>query len=181
MSSNIKIQRICQYCGRYFTAYKTITRTCSADCAKRLYKQKVKTKKIEESNQETQLLKMKPVEELKKKEFLTITETCTLLSISRWTIWRAMKRGDLIAGRIGRRTLIRRSDLDSLFEIISQPEPEPEPQFEIAAFYTLTEVQNKYGISEKALYQLVKRMNIPKIKKGSFVYVPKMIMDDLFS
>jgi hypothetical protein len=57
---------------------------CSVQCAGRAYKAKARSEKIEESNLETQLAKMKPVEEIKKKEYLTIAETCTLLSVSRW-------------------------------------------------------------------------------------------------
>lgn len=38
--------------------------------------------------------------------------------------------------------------------------------FEITACYTLTEVQEKYRISESTLQQLIKRNSIPEIKKG---------------
>lgn len=33
--------------------------------------------------------------------------------------------------------------------------------------------QKKYGMSGKAMYDLVRRHNIPKFQKGKFVYVPK--------
>jgi len=186
MSSNIKIQRICLYCGSEFTAKKTVSKTCSDNCAKRLYKQKQRAAKIEASNRETQQIISKPIVELKAKEFLTITETCSLLSISRWTIWRAIKRDELNAGKIGRRTLIRRSDLDKLFEGSIQPETIPEPtpkqiEYEISDCYTLAEVNNKFGISEKALYDVIRRNGIPKINMGRFTFVPKAIIDNLFS
>jgi len=45
--------------------------------------------------------------------------------------------------------------------------------------YTLTEVQDKYGISDRALYAIIERNNIPKIKKGWYAYVPKTIIDKL--
>jgi len=114
MSSNIQVQRICQQCGNEFTAKTTKTQYCSATCAKRAYKTKLKAAKIEVSNTETQHFKAKPFEDLKQKEFLTIDETCRLLSISRWTIWRLIKKDELKASKIGRRSIIRRSELDKL-------------------------------------------------------------------
>jgi excisionase family DNA binding protein len=114
MSSNIKVQRICQHCGKEFEARTTVTQYCSDDCAKRAYKARLKTAKIEASDNETQRIRKKPIEDLKAKEFLTITETCRLLSISRWTVWRSIKRNELKAGKIGRKTLIKRSEIDNL-------------------------------------------------------------------
>lgn len=116
MSSNIQVQRICQHCGKEFTARTTVTQYCSDACAKRAYKAKKRLERVEGSNKETQRVRNKPMEDLKAKDFLTISETCELLSLSRWTIWRAIKNEELKAAKIGRRTLIRRSDLDILFE-----------------------------------------------------------------
>ena len=115
MSSNIKIQRICQHCGKEFTARTTVTQYCGDDCAKRAYKARIKASKIEESNKETQRFKDKPIEELKAKLFLSIADTCKLLGISRRTVYRMLDREELIAGKAGKRTIIRRSDLDKLF------------------------------------------------------------------
>ena len=69
MSSNIKVQRICQHCGNEFTARTTVTQYCSDTCSKRAYKARIKAAKIESSNKETQQIKTRPIEELKAKEF----------------------------------------------------------------------------------------------------------------
>lgn len=182
MSSNLRIQRICQYCGGEFTSKTTVTRTCSDKCAKRLYKQKQRNAKIEVSNQETELVLGKQMEVLSAKAFLSISETCKLLSMSRWTIWRAINRNELNAAKIGRRTLIRRADIDRLFDLGVNLEIKTSPvQYEITDCYTLKEVQNRYGISEKALYELIERNNIPKRKEGWYSYVPKTIIDKFLS
>lgn len=117
MSSNIQVQRICQHCGKEFTARTTVTRFCTRNCASVAYKHRVRAGKVEESNKETKRLKNQPIEELKAKAFLSITETCKLMGISRRTVYRMIERGELITGKAGKRTIIRRSDLDKLFKL----------------------------------------------------------------
>jgi excisionase family DNA binding protein len=187
MSSNIKVQRICQHCGNEFTARTTTTLYCSHRCNSAAYKAKQRAGKVEQSNKETQRIKTQPVEQLKTKAFLSIADTCKLIGISRRTVYRMIERGELITGKAGKRTIIRRSDLEQLlFEqprtVAPQPEKQPEQkQFDIVECYNLTEVQSKYGISETALHNLIKRNSIPKIKKGWFAYVPKTVIDKLLS
>ena len=47
--------------------------------------------------------------------------------------------------------------------------------------YTLAEVQSRFGISEKGLHSLIERNNIPKRKQGKFVFVPKLLIDNLLN
>ncbi len=47
MSSNIRIQKDCEYCGTSFTAKTLVTRYCSKKCNERHYKQVTREKKIE--------------------------------------------------------------------------------------------------------------------------------------
>lgn len=185
MSSNIKVQRICQYCGIEFTARTTTTLYCSHRCNRAAYKAKERAKKIEQSNKETQRIKNQPIEELKAREFLTVTQVSKLIGCSRQNIYNLINTGRLKATNILlKKTIIKRSDLDKLFE---KPTPEPQlestpekKEFDISNFYNLTEIQNKFGISERALHELIKRNKIPKIKKGWFAYVPKTAIDKLF-
>ena len=187
MSSNIKVQRICQHCGNEFTARTTTTLYCSHRCNSAAYKAKQRAGKVEQSNKETQRIKSQPIEELKAKAFLSIAETCKLIGISRRTVYRMIERGELITGKAGKRTIIRRSDLEQLlFEqprtVAPQPEKQPEQkQFDISECYTINEVLEKYRISETALQNLIKRNGIPRIKKGWFTYVPKPIIDELLT
>jgi excisionase family DNA binding protein len=187
MSSNIRVQRICQHCSNEFTARTTTTLYCSHPCSSAAYKAKQRAEKIEQSNKETQRIKTQPIEQLNAKAFLSIADTCKLIGISRRTVYRMIERGELITGKAGKRTIIRRSDLEQLlFEhprtVTPQPEKQPEQkQFDISECYNLTEIQSKYGISETALQNLIKRYEIPKIKKGWFAYVPKTVIDKLLS
>jgi hypothetical protein len=40
MSSNIRIAKVCNYCGSQFMARTTVTRYCGDICAKKAYKQR---------------------------------------------------------------------------------------------------------------------------------------------
>jgi excisionase family DNA binding protein len=115
MSSNIRINKICEYCQKEFEARKTTSKTCSDSCAKMLYKARQRAVKIAGTNKETNAIKTKLIEDLKAREFLSIIETCIVLGISRRTIYRMFDRGELKAGKAGTRTIIKRSEIDKLF------------------------------------------------------------------
>lgn len=194
MSSNIQVQRICQHCGTEFTARTTTTLYCSHRCNSAAYKLKVKAAKVQRSNIETKQIKAKPIEELKAKEFLTVTDVSKLINCSRQNVYKLINTGKLKATNVlEKKTIIKRSDLDKIFNEIPETEAIPEQQkrdlyewkqagaYDIADCYTLNEVQNKYGISETALQNIIKREGIPKIKKGWYAYVPKSSIDKLLS
>jgi excisionase family DNA binding protein len=187
MSSTIKIQRICQCCGKEFTARTSVTKFCSLKCASKAYKAKLRNDKIETSDNEVQLIKTKPIEVLKAKEFLTVRDVASLLNCSLRTAYRLVGIGTIKAVNLSeRKTTIRRSDIDKIFEQFNPPLRKEQQiietvRYEISDCYNLTEVQNKYGISEKALHDLIKRNGIPKIKKGWYAFVPKPIIDSLLS
>ena len=183
MSSKIEVKRICQHCGNEFTARTTVTRFCSHRCSSAAHKQKVRAGKVEESNKQTQQIKTKPIEELKAKEFLTVREVARLLNCSVRSAYYYIESGTIKAVNLGQRiTRVKRSEIDKLFEQPQPVTPQPEQiQVEISDCYTITEVQNKYGISDSALNNIIKRNSIPKIKKGWFAYVPKTVIDKLLS
>jgi len=187
MSSNIKIQRICQHCGHEFTAHTTVTRFCSHRCSRAAYKQKVRDEKVNLSNKQTQKIKTQSIEVLKAKEFLTVRNVATLLNSSVRTVYRWIEQGNIKAVNIAqRKTLVKRSDLDKLFKDPPKPpeimpETQEQREFNISECYTITEIQKKFGISDKALYEVIKRNKIPKLKKGWFVYVLKTDIDKILS
>lgn len=183
MSSNIKVQRICQHCGKEFTARTTVTKYCSDTCSKRAYKARKRTEKVETTNKETHRIKTQPIEELKAKEFLSVRDVATLLGCSIRTAYRFIDNGTIKAVNLAERmTRVKRSELNKLLEQPKPVPPQPEPGlYDISDCYNITEVQNKYGISEKALQDLIKRNSIPKIKQGWYAYVPKQIIDELLT
>lgn len=117
MSSNIKVRRICQYCGKEFTAQTTVTKYCSVKCAQRAYKVRKKAEKIKASNKDTNLIKTQPLEKIKAKEFLTVKDASILLNCSIPTTYKLIKQDKLKSVNISqRKILIKREDINKLFE-----------------------------------------------------------------
>jgi excisionase family DNA binding protein len=183
MSSKIEIQRICQQCGSEFTARTTVTRFCSHRCASAAHKQKLRADKVEQSDKETQRIKSQPFELLKLQDFLTVRDVARLLNCSVRSVYYYIENGTISAVNLGQRiTRVRRSEIDKLFEQPQFETPQPDlKQIDISDCYNLTEVQDKFGISQTALQDLIRRFEIPKIKKGWYAYVPKTIIDRLLT
>lgn len=114
MASNIQLVRVCEECEKGFIARTTVTRFCSLPCNRKNYKKRIKQANIENSNQET-LEKMKQRTETTSKDYLSILEACALLSVSRTTLWRLIKKEEIKITKIGSRTIVSRQSIDKLF------------------------------------------------------------------
>lgn len=149
MSSNIKVQRICQHCGQEFTARTTITLYCSHRCNSAAYKAKQRAGKVEQSNTETQHIKTHSIEELNAKEFLTVREVARLLNCSVRSAYYYIESGTIKAVNLGQRiTRVKRSDIDKLFEQPQAVTPQTEQKhYDISECYNLTEVLDKYSLT----------------------------------
>ena len=163
------------------------SRFCSHRCASAAHKQKIRAGKVEQSNKQTQQVKIQPIEELKTKEFLTVREVARLLNCSVRSAYYYIESGTIKAVNLGQRaTRVKRSEIDKLFEqpraVTPQPESKPDQiQFSITDCYTISEVLEKYSISETALQSLIKRNSIPTTKQGRFAFVSKTAIDNLLS
>tara|TARA_R110002012_G_scaffold313517_1_gene525178 strand:- start:5327 stop:5683 length:357 start_codon:yes stop_codon:yes gene_type:complete len=116
MSSKIRVQRICKYCEREFTARTTATKYCSHKCNQRDYKARKRAEKVRQSNTRTTIIKNQPIEQLQAKEFLTVREVAQLLNCSVRSAYYYIKSGTISAVNIGQRmTRVKRSEIDKLF------------------------------------------------------------------
>ncbi len=185
MSSNIIVKRICDYCKNVFDAKTTKTKYCSHICNSRGYKLNQKLKKIEESDTETKSKVSNYVVDVNSKHFLTVKEASTLLNMSSKTIYRLIEQKDLNGYNFSvRKTLIRRKDIDSYFESnLINPNyvnPEIKSDINLKNSYTINEAIEKFNISNGALYNIIKRHNIPKEKHGKYTLVKKEDLNRIF-
>lgn len=115
MSSNIKVQRICQLCGTEFTARTNVTKYCSHKCSQKAYKLRIKNNKVEQSNKETQWIKNLPIEQLNAKDILSVREVSILLGCSLRTTYRLIGNGTIKAVNLAERmTRVKRNEIDKL-------------------------------------------------------------------
>ena len=196
MSSNIKIKKICLYCGQEFIARTTVTKCCSDLCSKRSYKQRKRDQKIEASQSivqnpkepGTDRINDKSYFSLKTLDYLSVKEASLLLKCDPRTIYRLLKSGKLPYANLSiRRIRIKKKDLDALFEINDNREQKAYNDDQITNniplkdCFTIGQIQKDYDISETSLKNLMIRHKIPKFQKGKFVYVPKKLIQPILT
>lgn len=190
MSSNLSINRVCEYCKNTFVAKTTHTRFCSRICNGRNIKMQNRNAKIEVSNLETRLKtnekSIEKIEAIKNKDFLTVKDASQLLNISTKTLYRLIERKEINSFNFSaRKTLIRRKDIDTYFDNnlkeIQRSIENPEIDINLDNSYTVQEAQEKYNISNGALYNLIIRFKIPKKKQGKYTLVRKEDIDSIFN
>jgi excisionase family DNA binding protein len=116
------IPKTCTYCGKAYIAKTTLTRYCCLKCNSRHWKQKAKEEKIQNSLiEQQQTMRSLPTlptinpRSLANKNYLCVRDVAELIGVSRWTINRMIKRGDLRIHKFGRKKIIERSQIDKLF------------------------------------------------------------------
>lgn len=115
MSSTIETVRICQECSKRFTAKTTQTRFCCLKCNRRNYKKRVRQGKVEQSEKETVEKRQITKSDVSSKSYLSVRDACSLLTISRTTLWRLIGDRKIKSVKLGRRIVISRSSIDKLF------------------------------------------------------------------
>ena len=118
MSSNLSIKKKCEFCGVEFDAKTLYTRYCSHTCNRKHYKKMQRVEKIQSFQDDQNQSEREPQTfdpSLQQKEFLSVGEVATLLGASRRTIQRMISKGTLKIGKIGRRTIVKRKEIDNLF------------------------------------------------------------------
>lgn len=184
MSSNITVLRICEHCQNEFVAKTTVTRFCGDDCAKKNYKLRLKNKKIQKSNEQTatKRIELSKRKDLSVLEYLNPTDASKLLQCSRMNIYDLMNTGQIKYSQLSeKKRLISRDEIN---RYLSERQPQQCKQLQplvkpldLANSLSMKEAQEYYGISEKALYDLIKRHNIKKYKSGRYVFAHKLDLD----
>lgn len=163
MSSNISIKKICMWCGQEFIAHKTTTTCCSHRCSSLLFKQRKREAKVKAVEAVTKKqIQERPLQKIKEKPYITITETALFVGVSRPTIYGYLRRGELQAKRIGSKYLLVREDIEHFFSQHDKFESHKEERKPITEFYTTKEILDKYNISNSGLYKIAQTQNFPK-------------------
>ena len=178
-TSKFRVLRTCEFCGKEFYAQKVTTRFCSRRCNELAYKQRRRQRQIIEAEA---IVTQKPIEEVKKKEFLSLNDTAVLMGISKRCVYDLIHAGVLQAFRLtSRLTIVRKTDIEKMFEgrvYTKKVKPERKP---ITEFYTTTEIKEKFGVSESWVFKIGKEKNIPKILHHGKTYWSKQHVEKHFA
>jgi len=126
-------------------------------------------------------LTAKASDDISTRQFLSVKMTAQLLGASEKIIYGMIKLGKLRSANLSKRkTVIYRQDIDNLFSL---PETValPEENATLENSYNMAQAQQIFNISEKALYDIVKRHNLKKTKIGKGVYVLKKSLEAIFN
>ena len=182
MSSNIDIKKICSWCGTEFIAHKTTTTCCSHRCANALYKKRKRDELIKVNNQVTEKIVLeKSIEKIKDKPFLTITEAAVYLGVTRPTLYSYLRNGELKASRLGCKYLLRKEDIDKLFNRPTEFRIQSKERIPITEFYTTAEIKEKYSVTESWIFVVAKKQNIPRTFNRGKTYWSKKHIDNYFA
>jgi excisionase family DNA binding protein len=174
----MKIKKNCEFCSKTFYAKRLNTRYCSIDCNSKHYKQKKREENISVSNKKTLQISNNNTPDLLNKPYLNILETCIILGISRSSVMRMLKSNKLVSHKIGGKRIIKRGDIDSLFQSFHFVEIPDEAikmksDYNIDNCYYIGEIQNNYHISANRLNELLLQKKIEKIQIGKHKYILK--------
>ncbi len=144
-ASNIRIKKICQWCGVEFEAQKVSTKYCSHRCANLAYKQAVRDKRIKQAENETHYVKTKKtVENIKDKEYLSIAQAATLLGLSLQAVYKMIYTGHLLAYKLSSRlSFVKRTDIDAMLKANPYEKRQPRDAIAITELYTTAEIISK--------------------------------------
>ena len=182
-ASNIRIKKICQWCGVEFEAQKVSTKYCSHRCANLAYKQVVRDKRVKQAEDETHYVKTeKPIENIKEKEYLSIAQAATLLGLSLQAVYKMIYAGHLVAYKLSSRlSFVKRTDIDAMLKANPYEKRQPKDAIAITELYTTAEIKEKYNIQESWLYKVAKDNNIPKTFNRGKTYWSKKHIDSYFA
>lgn len=183
--SKLKIPKLCEFCEKPFEAKTVATRFCSKYCSEKSIKSQKKLAKESEVRQTLLEKSTNRIAAIQSRPYISVSEASVLFGMSKDTVRRLIKNKKISANNFGERlTRVCKSDLEKMFTAVELPEEteviEEKPNFEIGNCYTLSEVSKKFNANPSTVSNAIRKNNIPKKKVGSFVYVPKKQIDEIF-
>lgn len=177
----MEIQKRCLWCGKSFIAHKMTTLYCSHSCNGKAYKEQKKKEKLQKYIEKEDIQPLASTRCIGDKEFLSPIEVATLLGVSRATIYRYMASGLIRVLQLKARTIIRRSDVEKMFNEATTYKKRSYGRKEATVYYTIKEIMEKYKIMKKTIYSRCERFDIPKISERGKVYYNKATIDKHFA
>ena len=181
----MEIQKRCKYCGKLFIAHTLATQYCSRQCNGKDYKRKMREKEISdylESNPQdvpAEVSSQKSV--LEQKRFLTPREAAAYLGIGKSSVYRELASGLIKAVQMKGKTLIRRKDIDGLFDRPKEYQARTGKIHEKREYYTVSQIVNKFHTTRRAVWNRCEKYGIKKVYQGRNTFYDKVLVDIHFA
>lgn len=164
-------KKLCEWCGSKFTAKKATTRFCSKRCANLAYKKKMRMVSIDIVDRKLGIEQDQKIER-NTPEIMTANVAAEYLGVHRATIYRYLEKGILKCKQLPGKTIIRKSDLQKLFDgssgYVKQVRTPPE---ELKDFITMKEASVILELSIAGTFKVLKEQNVPVAKsRGKHFY-----------
>ena len=183
MRAKEPIKKICEFCGCEFEAYTQVARYCSHDCNRKAYRE-IKRKEVIflTASMASQTKRERAKSDLSEREYISISDAAAIMGVSRWTIYRNVVKGCIPAKRLSQRTtLIRKKDIEALFDVIEPYEVlTTRVRKPIDEWYTIDEVTEKYGLLRHRIRKIINAEGIPTKKAGTRTLIAKNKIDAYF-
>lgn len=183
--SKLSIPKVCEFCEKAFEAKTITTRFCSKSCANKSAKKNIRLAKELEARQTLLEEAKAKIIEIQTRPYITVSEAAQLFGMSKDTVHRLIKSKRISAYNFGQRlTRVSKTDLEEMFSKVlvvkSSDDDMTKKDYDIKDCYTLSEVSEKFKANPSTVASVIRKNNIPKKKVGSFVYVPKKLIDEIF-
>lgn len=183
MRAKEPIKKICEYCGCEFDAYSQNARYCSHDCNRKAYRE-TKRKEVVflTASMAEQTKRERAKSDLSEREYISISEAASLLGWCKQTVYNYCHKGIIPAKRLSQRTtLIRKKDIEALFDVIEPYEIlTTGVRKPIDEWYTIDEVTEKYGLLRHRIRKIINAESIPTKKAGTRTLIAKNRIDAYF-
>lgn len=183
MRAKEPIRKICEYCGCEFEAYTQTARYCSHACNSKAYKENKRKEVISLTSSIASKTKRERTKaDLSERDYLSISEAASLLGWCKQTVYNYCHKGIIPAKRLSNRTtLIRKKDIEALFDVIEPYEVLTTGKRKIIdEWYTIDEVTEKYGLLRHRIRKIINAEGIPTKKAGTRTLIAKSKIDAYF-
>ena len=172
MEKNKTYLKVCQFCGKEFSAYKSTTKCCSDSCAKRLYKQQKRERLLQN---EKQVVKDRIAQDLQQQVFLSISDAARLLNVSRPTMMNIINARGLCVHSTSKRMI--RINKDELLQSCSKEISAPVVKEK--ELISMKDALEKYHISLTWFYHKIKSAKLEPVKIKGVAYYDAEVLHRL--
>lgn len=172
----MEYEKRCEWCSKVFIAQKVTTKYCSHSCNGMAYKQKMREQQ-KVNFEEQKGRKLPTIGKIGDKPYLSPSEVALLLGVSRASVYRSLASGEIKSLQYKRKTIIRKTDLEKLFDDASPYKRRSYGRKESRQYYTMTEIVEKYNISRKAAKGRLDRLGILPVYEGRNTFFNKNAVD----